>query len=393
MNKFNRVVLVVMDSVGIGALPDAKDFNDELSVNTLGNISNGVGVKLPNLESLGIGNLLEANTISKVDTYNTNICRSMTKGKGKDTLNGHWEMMGSPVKIGFKQYTDNGFPQDLISKFEQLTGRKVVANKAANGMQVIKEYYHEHMENGSLIVYTSADSTFQIAAHEDIVPIDELYKYCEIASDLVQNEEYNVARIIARPFIGSYEDFSRTSNRHDYAQSPKQYTVMEKLCDNNLDSIAIGKIADIFTDKGVSKKIKTGENELGVNATIEELNKDSKGLIFTNLVDFDSMYGHPRDPEGYAKCLEEFDARVPEILEALKDDDLLIITADHGNDPTFRGNDHTREYVPFIMYSKSLKGNNKLEDRLTLEDIGQTICENFDLEDTKNGTSFLQEIL
>ncbi len=390
--KFNRIVTIVLDSVGVGAMPDAESYGDSMDNNTIGNISKAVGLDIPNLQAMGMGNITDIKTVKPLSNVNSNYGKMAQIGDGKDTMTGHWEMMGSTLMTGFQQYVDNGFPEELIKEFEDKTGRKVICNKAGNGMKVIEEYYHEHMETGAFIVYTSVDSTFQIAAHEEKISLEELYSACEIARELTANEKYNVARVIARPFIGDFENFSRTANRHDYALKPFEYTVMQKLMDNGYESFGVGKISDIFDGVGVSAKLKNQSNDDGINHTINELKRDYSGHLFVNLVDFDSLYGHPRDPEGYRDCLEAFDLRLPEILKASKEDDLIIITADHGNDPTFKGNDHTREYVPLLVYSKSLQGNNEITTRKTFEDIGQTICENFGLEDTKYGTSFLNEL-
>lgn len=389
MKKFNRIAVIVLDSVGIGQLPDCQEFGDS-GVNTLGNISNTVGLNVPNLQMMGLGNISYLKTVLPSTTPQAMVSKMAEVGQGKDTLTGHWEMMGNTLHQGFNQYTDNGFPEEVISEFEERTGRKVLANKEANGMKVIGEHIEEHLQTGGLIVYTSADSTFQIAAHEEVVPIEELYRACEIASSIVQTPKYNVARIIARPFLGGVTDFYRTSNRHDYAQEPTKRLVLEKLKDDGKDVVAIGKISDIFTGKGITESYKTKSNAHGIDLTIDNLKRtDINGMIFTNLVDFDTLGGHPRACQLYADMLTEFDRRIPEIINSLEDDDLLIITADHGNDPTYKGNDHTREYVPLICYSKTMAGG-EFPTCKSFEDLGQTICENWDLEDTLEGTSFLK---
>ena len=392
MKKFNRINVIVLDSVGIGQMPDCEKYGDS-GVNTLGNISHEVGLEMPNMAKLGLGNINYIKTVLPSELPSSNFTKMNEVADGKDTLTGHWEMMGCTLKKGFKQFVDNGFPEELIKEFEKRTGRGVIANKEANGMNVIKEYFKEHVETGKYIIYTSVDSTFQIAAHEDVISLEELYDACKIARELTIDPKYNIARVIARPFIGDFENFSRTANRHDYAMDPFNDTVMDYLLDAGLDSIAIGKINDIFNGKGISKAYGIKSNMDGVDKNIEILNSDNvKGLIFTNLVEFDSSYGHPRDVSGYRDCLEEFDKRIPEILSALKEDDLLIITADHGNDPTFKGNNHTREYVPLIVYSKSLIGNNELKKRSTFADLGQTIAENFEVRAINTGNSFLKEL-
>lgn len=391
MKKINRVTIVVLDSAGVGELPDAKKFGDQ-NVNTLAHISNTVGLNVPNLEAMGLGNITDLETVKKVTDSKAKYGKMAEVGEGKDTLTGHWEMMGNTLEKGFNQFTENGFPKEVIDEFEKRTGRKVLANKEASGMKVIAEFFDQHMETGDYIVYTSADSTFQIAAHEDIVPVEELYRACEIASDIVQSPKYNVARIIARPFIGERDTFTRTANRHDYAQSPTEYLVTEKLKDNGFDCIGIGKINDIFTGVGITETYKSKSNDDGVALTIDQLKrKDINGLIFTNLVDFDTLGGHPRNAELYRDMLEKFDSQLPDIITAMNEDDLLVITADHGNDPTYIGNDHTREYVPLICYSKTIDGG-EITTRDTFEDLGETICEIFNLESTNNGTSFLKEL-
>lgn len=390
MRKFNRIITMVLDSVGIGETEDSKDFGD-FGVNTLANISETEGLNMPNLKKLGLGNIEDIKTIGKEEKPRAYYTKMQEKANGKDTLAGHWEMMGVTLEKGFDVYVKEGFPDELIKEFEKATGRKVLANKEANGMKVIKEYYHEHVGTGSWIVYTSVDSTFQIAAHEEVIPLEELYKACEIARELTK--KYNVARVIARPFIGDFDNYERTSNRHDYALNPPKETVLNYLNKSDIPTISIGKISDIFNGSGISKSIKTKSNMDGVDKTIEVIKEDSEGFIFINLVDFDSKFGHPRDVKGYKEALEEFDARVPEILENLKEDDLFIITADHGNDPTYKGNDHTREYVPLILYSKKFKEPKEISKRETFEDLGELIADNFEVTSTENGTSFLKELI
>lgn len=392
MNKYNRIITLVLDSVGIGALPDASKYNDDQTVNTLGNISESVGLELPNLEKMGLGNIAPIKTVKPVLNPTSNFTKMQEKADGKDTLTGHWEMMGCTLEKGFDQFVEKGFSDEFISEFEKKTGRKTLGNVEASGMKIIDKYFEEHLKTAAYIVYTSVDSTFQIAAHEEVVPLKELYEACEIAREMSQVPGCNIARVIARPFLGTKEDFFRTPNRHDYAQNPSQKTILDKLCKANLTSFGVGKIEDVFNGQGINGSVKNKSNDHGITNMIEQIKKDYKGHLFVNLVDFDSLYGHPRDVQGYKKALEAFDKRLPEILEVLKEDDLLIITADHGNDPTFRGNDHTREYVPLLVYSKKLFGNNELNMRNTFEDIGETIAENFGLESTKFGTSFLKEL-
>lgn len=392
MKKFKRATIIVLDSAGIGELPDASRFGDQ-NVNTIGHISSTVGLNVPNMEAMGLGNITDLKTVKAVDKPIAKFGKMAEVGEGKDTLTGHWEMMGNTLHQGFNQYIEAGFPPEVIAEFEARTGRKVLANKEANGMKVIAEFYDQHMETGSFIVYTSADSTFQIAAHEDVVSVEELYRACEIASEIVQTPKYNVARIIARPFIGGRDDFTRTANRHDYAQTPTEHLVTEKLQEAGLDCISIGKISDIFTGKGITEAFKSKSNDDGMKLTIEQLKRDDiEGLIFTNLVDFDTLGGHPRNVELYRDLLETFDSQLPAVFAQMKEDDLLIITADHGNDPTYVGNDHTREYVPLLCYSPSMVGS-EIPTRSTFEDLGETICANFGLESTNEGTSFLENLL
>lgn len=306
---------------------------------------------------------------------------------GKDTMTGHWEIMGLHISTPFRVFPE-GFPDELLSELEARTGRKIIGNKPASGTEILVELGEEHMKTGALIVYTSADSVLQIAAHEEIVPLDELYKICEIARELTLDEKYMVGRIIARPFIGEPGDFKRTSNRHDYALKPFERTVMNELKDEGLDVIAIGKISDIYDGEGVTGSLRTVSNMDGMDKLIETLDMEFTGLSFLNLVDFDALYGHRRDPEGYGKALEEYDARLPVVLEKLRDDDLLIITADHGNDPTHPGTDHTREYVPLLVYAKNTTGK-ELPVRETFADIGASVAKNFQVKMPKYGKSFL----
>lgn len=392
MKKYKRIITLVLDSVGIGAMPDAEKYNDDQTVNTLGNLSEQYGLDLPNLQKLGLGNIEKIKTVTPNPKAQANFGKMAEKADGKDTLTGHWEMMGCTLEKGFKQFIDKGFPPKLIEEFEERTNRKILGNKEASGMKIIAEYYDEHIKTGKYILYTSVDSTFQIAAHEDIVPLEELYQACEIARELTKTPEYSVARVIARPFLGDKDNFYRTSNRHDYALNPTNKTIMEELVENNIQSVAIGKINDIFNGHGITKVKKNKNNMHGVDNLLEELQEDYEGHIFVNLVDFDSIYGHPRDPEGYKKSLEEFDQRIPEILQNLQEDDLLIITADHGNDPTYKGNDHTREYVPLLVYNQNLEGNNNLGIRQTFADIGATISDNFNINMPNSGKSFLDEL-
>jgi len=388
--KFERINVIVLDSVGIGALPDAPDFGDEGS-HTLGHICAQVpDMKLPNLAALGLGNIAPLASIAQADNPLACYGKMAEVSVGKDTMTGHWELMGLEVKVPFQVYSD-GFPAALIGKFEAMTGRKVIGNKPASGTEILDEYGEEQLRTGAWIVYTSGDSVFQIAAHENVIPLNELYHACEIARELTLNDPYVVGRVIARPYIGEPGAYKRTSNRHDYALEPFGETVLDHLKDEGLDVISVGKINDIFTGKGISESYPTKSNLDGIRATIKLLNRPFKGLLFTNLVDFDSLYGHRRDPKGYAACLEEFDQYVPELMQQIGDNDLLIITADHGNDPTAPGTDHTREYVPILIYSPSLaKDSVSIGTRNTFADLAATIAENFMVTKPAIGESFLE---
>ncbi|KXG43342.1 phosphopentomutase [Tepidibacillus decaturensis] len=389
--KFKRISLIVLDSLGIGELPDAEKFGDQ-GTNTFAHIADKInGLIIPHLEKMGLGNIYPIKGVNNIEDPIAAFGKMKEVSVGKDTMTGHWEIMGLKVNIPFKTYP-NGFPNSLIKAFEEKIGRKVIGNKPASGTEIIEELGEEQMKTGAVIVYTSADSVFQIAAHEDVVPLNELYQICEIAREMTLNDEYAVGRVIARPFIGSPGSFKRTPNRKDYSVKPPAKTVMNHLVENGFDSIAVGKIADIYANEGVTKALKSKSNMDGVDKTIEGLKTDFNGLIFTNLVDFDMLYGHRRDPIGYGKAIEEFDQRLPELIDALQDDDLLIITADHGNDPTHTGTDHTREYVPLLVYSKLLKGGINLGIRKTFADVGATVADNFGVQLPEHGISFLDDL-
>jgi phosphopentomutase len=349
------------------------------------------GINLPNLVNLGLGNIDGLEGLDTAENPIGSSGRSMEMSNGKDTTTGHWEMAGLHIKEPFKTYPE-GFPEHVISKFEELTGKKALGNKPASGTEIIKELGKEHMESGNPIVYTSADSVFQIAAHEEVIPLEELYKMCSIAREILKGED-QVARVIARPFIGELGDFTRTPNRRDYSLDPFGKTILDYASEAGYDVMAVGKIEDIFNGKGITKEIHTKSNMDGVDRTIEFLSTDSKGIIFTNLVDFDAKFGHRRDPKGYKEALEEFDQRIPEILDSLRDDDMLIITADHGNDPTYKGTDHTREYVPIVVYGKQVKSGVNLGTRKTFADIAATIADILDVERPRIGSSFKDLIL
>ncbi|NGY87275.1 phosphopentomutase [Bacillus megaterium] len=390
-HTYKRVFLVVMDSVGIGESPDAEKYNDK-GADTFGHIAEHCnGLHMPNMAKLGLSNIREIKGIDKAEKPLAYYTKMQEASAGKDTMTGHWEIMGLNIDTPFNVFPD-GFPEELISQLEEKTGRKIIGNKPASGTEILDELGKQHMETGDLIVYTSADSVLQIVAHEEIVPIDELYKICEIARELTLDDPYMIGRVIARPFLGEPGNFTRTSNRHDYALKPFGRTVMNELKDNDIDVIAIGKISDIYDGEGVTKSLRTKSNMDGMDKLVDTLNMDFTGLSFLNLVDFDALYGHRRDPQGYGQALEEYDARLEEVFDLLKEDDLLIITADHGNDPVHHGTDHTREYVPLLVYNKGMKEGKELSIRQTFADIGATVAENFGVAMPKHGKSFLQEL-
>ncbi|WP_339227912.1 phosphopentomutase [Oceanobacillus sp. FSL K6-2867] len=391
MNQFKRVFLIVLDSVGIGEAPDAAKFND-VGADTLGHIAEHMdGLKMPHMGQLGLSNIKEIKGIGKTDNPKAHYTKMQEASNGKDTMTGHWEIMGLQISKPFRTFPD-GFPDELLNELEKKSGRKIIGNKPASGTAILDELGEEHMKTGALIVYTSADSVLQIAAHEEVVPIEEQYRICEIARELTLDEKYMVGRVIARPFIGKPGAFERTSNRHDYALKPFGRTVMNELKDNQLDVIALGKISDIYDGEGVTEAVRTVDNDDGMTKLISSIDQDFTGISFLNLVDFDAKYGHRRDPEGYGQALEAFDARLPEVLEKLQEDDLLIITADHGNDPTHHGTDHTREYVPLLVHHKAIAEGKELPIKETFADIGATIADNFNIPMPNHGKSFLNEI-
>lgn len=388
---YKRIFLVVMDSVGIGEAPDAEKFGDKGS-DTLGHIAEKMnGLKMPNMGQLGLSHIREIQGIEKVVKPLAFYTKMQEASNGKDTMTGHWEIMGLNIRTPFKVFPD-GFPPELVSELESRTGRKIIGNKPASGTEILDELGEEHLKTGALIVYTSADSVLQIAAHEDIIPIEEQYKICKIARELTLDEKYMVGRVIARPFLGEPGNFKRTSNRHDYALKPFDRTVMNELADSGLDVIAIGKISDIYDGEGVTKALRTVSNMDGMDKLVDTLDMDFTGLSFLNLVDFDALYGHRRDPIGYGKALEEYDARLPEVFEKMQEDDLLIITADHGNDPVHPGTDHTREYVPLLVYSKKMVEGKELPIRDTFADLGATVADNFNVKLPNYGKSFLSDL-
>lgn len=383
-----RVIVIVLDSVGIGEMPDAEEYGDKGS-NTLVNTAKAVGgLNLPNLARLGLGKLADIPGVERVEKAEGMYGIMMEKSPGKDSTTGHWELMGIILKKPFDIFPE-GFPKDLIEEFEKRTGRKVIGNKPASGTEIIKELGPEHEETGALIVYTSADSVFQIAAHKDVVSLQELYKYCEIARELLDEMGFKVARVIARPFVGKWPNYTRTPERHDYSLPPEDETLLDILTREGIPVYGVGKIYDLFAGRGVTKSWKTKDNMDGVNKTITVMKeKRHTSFIFVNLVDFDTKYGHRNNPEGYAKALEDFDKRLPEIIDAMMDDDVLFITADHGCDPTTPSTDHSREVVPILGWGTSLKENVYIGVRDTFADLGQTIADLFGVMPLKNGRSF-----
>jgi phosphopentomutase len=390
-NTYKRIFIIVMDSVGIGEAPDAEKFGDK-GADTFGHIAEKMnGLNMPNMARLGLSNIREIKGVEKQEIPRAYYTKMMEASNGKDTMTGHWEIMGLNIQTPFRVFPD-GFPEELLSELEKQSGRKIIGNKPASGTEILVELGEEHLKTGALIVYTSADSVLQIAAHEEIVPLDELYKICKIARELTLDEKYMVGRIIARPFLGQPGNFKRTPNRHDYALKPFGRTVMNELKDSGCDVIAIGKISDIYDGEGVTKSLRTVSNMDGMDKLVETFEIDFTGISFVNLVDFDALYGHRRDPEGYGKALEEYDARLPEVFAKMNQDDLLIITADHGNDPVAPGTDHTREYVPLLVYSKGMQKGKELAIRETFADLGATVADNFHVKMPAYGKSFLTEL-
>lgn len=391
--KFKRIFVIVTDSMGVGEAPDAVKYND-LGANTFGHIANGTkNFQIPLLKSLGIGNICPNDTILPTPNPLGVVCKMEEISNGKDTLTGHFEIMGLKVKDPFPSFTDTGFPQELIHLIEEFSKRKVIGNISASGTEIIKDLGEQQIKEGSLIVYTSADSVLQIAANEEYIPLEELYRICEYARKItISHKEWQVGRIIARPYIGhSKETFKRTTNRHDYALKPFAKTELDFLQEKGYKTIAVGKINDIFDGQGIDEAYRTKSNHDGMMITTSLLDKDFTGLCFTNLVDFDALYGHRRDLVGYAKAIEEFDVDLKQFIDKMNDDDLVIVVADHGNDPIHHGTDHTREYVPLICYHKNIIGK-VLPTKLSFATIAQTIAENFDTEKPNIGESILGEL-
>ncbi len=387
--RFNRIVLVVLDSVGIGEMPDAANWGDA-GADTLGHILASRPIYLPNLQKMGLGNIRQLPNLPAVENPRASFGRCALKSNGKDTTTGHWEIAGIVLEKAFPTYP-NGFPPEIIEEFVAQTNVPgILGNVPASGTEILKELGAEHVKTGKPIVYTSADSVFQLAAHEEVIPVSRLYEMCETARAILSGR-HEVGRVIARPFVGKEGAFARTENRHDYAVPPPDENLLVELDNKNLEVVCIGKIASIYDGKGVTADLPAKNNEQSINQTVRAILANSTGLIFSNLVDFDMLYGHRRDVEGYARALEHFDSRLPEILGALREDDLLIITADHGNDPTQKGSDHTREYTPLLVFGKSAKAGINLGTRESLADIGQTIADNFGLK-LNAGQSFLRAI-
>lgn len=395
MKKYKRIFTIVIDSLGIGAMPDAKEYGD-VDVDTLGHIAESVDTfEIPNLQKLGIANLHPLKQVKPVEHPMGHYMPMKETSLGKDTMTGHWEMMGLKITKPFQTFTDTGFPKELLDELEKRTGRKIIGNKSASGTEILDELAEEEIATGHLIVYTSADSVLQICGNEETMGLENLYKYCEIARELTLRDEWKVGRVIARPYVGKKKgEFKRTSNRHDYALKPFGRTALNALKDAGLDVISVGKIADIFVEEGITKAYKSKSSVHGMEQTIDIAKEDFTGFCFVNLVDFDALWGHRRNPEGYAKELEAFDVNLGNFLKELKDDDLVIITADHGNDPTYTGTDHTREKVPFLAYSPSMKESGSMPEVDTFAVIGATVADNFEVKMPENtiGHSILEKL-
>lgn len=394
--KYNRIFIIVVDSLGVGALNDAPDYGDA-NTDTLGHISQNVGeFKISNLQKLGIANLHGLKQVAPVSRpmgYYTKLNEAST---GKDTMTGHWEMMGLHITKPFRTFTETGFPEELLEELSRRTGRVIIGNKSASGTEILDELAEEEIAAGHMIVYTSADSVLQICGNEETFGLEELYRCCEIAREITMKDEWKVGRVIARPYVGRRRgEFKRTSNRHDYALKPYGRTALNALKDAGFDVISVGKIFDIFDGEGITESNKSKSSVHGMEQTIEIAKRDFEGLCFVNLVDFDALWGHRRNVQGYADELERFDEKLGELLNLLKEDDLLIITADHGNDPTHTGTDHTREKVPFLAYSPAMRDNGELEEAQTFAVIGATVADNFGVEMPENtiGSSLIDQLV
>ena len=396
MKRYRRIFTIVVDSLGAGALPDAADYGDA-GTDTLGHISQRMDTfHIPNLQKLGMANLHPLKQVEPAERplgYYTYLGEAST---GKDTMTGHWEMMGLYITKPFQTFTENGFPKELLDELSERTGRVIIGNKSASGTEILEELAEEEIATGHMIVYTSADSVLQICGNEETFGLEELYRCCEIAREITMKDEWKVGRVIARPYVGRKKgEFKRTSNRHDYALKPYGRTALNVLKDAGLDVISVGKIFDIFDGEGLTESNKSKSSVHGMEQTIEIAKKDFEGLCYVNLVDFDALWGHRRDVKGYARELERFDTKLGELLDLLGEEDLLIITADHGNDPTHTGTDHTRERVPFLAYSPAMEGYGKLEDAQTFGVVGATIADNFglDMPDGTLGSSVLEKFI
>ena len=395
MEKYKRIFVIVLDSLGIGAMPDSEKFGDK-GVDTFGHILERMGtLDIPNLQRLGLANLKALKQVKPAEHPEGYFMAMNEASNGKDTMTGHWEMMGIRTDKPFITFTEHGFPKELIDELEKRCGRKIIGNKAASGTEILEELGEQEVNEGKLIVYTSADSVLQICGNEETMGLETLYHYCEIARELTMRDEWRVGRVIARPYVGKKRgEFKRTSNRHDYALKPTGPTALNALKDAGYDVISVGKINDIFVGEGITESNHSDSSVHGMQQTIDIAKRDFKGLCFTNLVDFDALWGHRRNPVGYGEEIEKFDKKLGELLPLLREDDLLILTADHGNDPTYKGTDHTREQVPFIAYSPSDTESGKLDTSDTFAVIGATIADNFGVRMPEGtiGTSILDQI-
>jgi phosphopentomutase len=388
---FNRIIVIVLDGVGIGAAPDAADYGDE-GANSIANVAKVLGgIDLPNMGKLGLGNITEISGVPETDTPEGGYGKMQPKSAGKDTMSGHWELMGIFLPSPAPTYP-KGFPDEIMDEFERRIGRETLANRPASGTEIIKQLGEEHIKTGKPIVYTSADSVFQIAAHEDVIPVEELYSISQIAREILKGE-HAVGRVIARPFIGEKpDDFKRTDRRRDFSRAPESDTVLDKLFSAGFDVWSVGKIDDIFVHRGITRKNHTLGNKEGTKTTLELLEEDFHGLLFVNLIEFDMIYGHRNDPQGYYNALKAFDDAIPEIQKRLSAEDLVIVSADHGVDPTTESTDHSREYVPLLVFGPRVRGLD-LGIRKTFADVGATITENFKLAPPEIGTSFLSDLM
>lgn len=394
MGKYSRIFVIVLDSLGIGAMPDAEEYGD-IGVDTLGHIAEKMQLHIPNLQRLGLANIRPVSGVAPAAQPMGRYMAVRERSTGKDTMTGHWEMMGLHITKPFQTFSDTGFPGELIDELEKRTGRKIIGNKSASGTVILDELGEEEIQEGHLIVYTSADSVLQICGNEETMGLDQLYHYCEIARELTMRDEWKVGRVIARPYVGKKRgEFVRTSNRHDYALKPYGRTVLNALKDADFDVISVGKIYDIFDGEGLTESNKSKSSVHGMEQTIAIAGREFQGLCFTNLVDFDALWGHRRNPIGYGEEIERFDVKLGELLDILREDDLVILTADHGNDPTYTGTDHTREKVPFIAYSPSMEHGEALPEGDTFAVIGATVADNFGVEMPEGtiGESILEKL-